>query len=120
MNGKLFKQKKGIPQGSFLSTILCSLLYNQFDKETGLLNFPSDDLVMRYVDDFLIISPCRERLERFAAFLQQGFPEFGLKINQKKTRFSMTDDLFTWCGLRINPQNLDISPDYSNFEFSST
>lgn len=121
MNGKLFKQKRGIPQGSFLSTLLCSLFYGQFDRDTGLLNFPSDDLVMRYVDDFLIISPCHDRLERFAAFLQEGFPEFGIVINPKKTRFS-TDSkgIFTWCGLRFNPENLDISPDYSNFEQTST
>lgn len=116
----MFRQKKGIPQGSFLSTLLCSLFYGQFDQDTGLLNFPPDDLAMRYVDDFLIISPCRDRLERFAAFLQDGFPEFGLVINAKKTRFS-TDSTgpFIWCGLRIDPQTLNISPDYSNFEFTS-
>jgi telomerase reverse transcriptase len=115
----LFKQKKGIPQGSFLSTLLCSLFYGQFDKDTGLIDFPSDDLVMRYVDDFLIISPCRERLERFAKYLQGGFPEFGIKINGDKTRFSCGSEIFTWCGLRINPETLDISPDYSNFENTS-
>lgn len=74
---------------------------------------------MRYIDDFLIISPCRERLERFVEYLQTGFPEFGIKINSEKTRFSFDNELFTWCGLRINPQSLDISPDYSNFENSS-
>lgn len=111
----MFRQKKGIPQGSFLSTLLCSLFYSQFDLETGLIDFPSDDLVMRYIDDFLIISPCRERLERFVEYLQNGFPDFGITINKEKTRFSAGMP-FTWCGLRIDPKTLDISPDYSNFE----
>lgn len=106
-----------------MSTVLCSLFYGQFDKDTGLINFPSDDLVLRYVDDFLIISPCRDRLERLVEFIQNGFPEFGIVINRTKTRFSMdlegTFPLFSWCGLRIHPQTLDISPDYSNFERTS-
>ena len=77
---------------------------------------------MRYVDDFLIISPCRERLERLAKFLQGGFPEFGIHMNKDKTRFSFdlpSSTSFSWCGLRINPNTLDISPDYSNFEHTS-
>lgn len=120
MNGKVFKQKKGIPQGSFLSTVLCSLFYGQFDRDSGVINFPCDDLVMRYVDDFLIVSPCRDRLERLAGFLQNGFPEFGIHINKNKTRFSFESAAtFTWCGLRIDSNTLDISPDYSNFEHTS-
>lgn len=76
---------------------------------------------MRYVDDFLIVSPSRERFEKLSEFLRNGFPEFGISINSEKTRFSMQGDgqSFSWCGLRIDPQTLDISPDYSNFENSS-
>ena len=85
-----------------------------------MIDFPSDDLVMRYIDDFLIISPCRERLERFVEYLQVGFPEFGIVINGDKTKFSSNENqLFNWCGLRINPETLDISPDYTNFDNSS-
>lgn len=80
-------------------------------------------MILRYVDDFLIVSPCRDRLERLVEFIQTGFPEFGIVINRTKTRFSvdLPEDsvLFSWCGLRINTQTLDISPDYSNFENSS-
>lgn len=125
----MFKQTKGIPQGSFLSTVLCSLFYGQFDRETGILGFPSEDLVMRYVDDFIIISPCRDRVLRFARFLESGFSNFGIIFNSEKTRFSFDSSgkgeinnigkYFTWCGLRFHPETLDISPDYTNFEFTS-
>lgn len=131
----MFKQTKGIPQGSFLSTVLCSLFYGQLDRETGILDFPPDDLIMRYVDDFVIISPCRDRVIRLAEFLENGFPEFGIVFNPAKTQFSFNLDLimkddnnktksdqfkfFTWCGLRFNPETLDISPDYTNFDFTS-
>ena len=122
MNGKVFKQKKGIPQGSFLSTVLCSLFYGQFDRDSGVINFPSDDLVMRYVDDFLIVSPCRDRLERLTGFLQNGFPGFGIHINKDKTRFSFESaNTFTWCGLRIDSNTLSfkfiISSFWSGFSF---
>lgn len=147
INGGMFKQTKGIPQGSFLSTVLCSLFYGQLDRETGILNFPSDDLIMRYVDDFVIISPCRDRVLRLVQFLETGFPEFGIVFNPEKTQFSfnLTDEsenysddnkrdkedddnektetdkykYFTWCGLRFDPITLDISPDYTNFEYTS-
>ena len=137
----MFKQTKGIPQGSFLSTVLCSLFYGQLDRETGILNFPPDDLIMRYVDDFVIISPCRDRVIRLAGFLETGFPEFGIVFNPAKTQFSFNLDLdldldlvmkddtdktksdqfkfFTWCGLRFNLETLDISPDYTNFDYTS-
>ena len=98
------------------------LFYGQFDRDTSILNFPSDDLVMRYIDDFLIITPCRERMQRLVRFLEDGFPEFGITINRLKTRFSTEmgeNEYFNWCGLRINPDTLDISPDYSNFEHAS-
>lgn len=117
---RVYRQKQGIPQGSFLSTLLCSLFYGQFDRDSGILEFPPEDLVLRYVDDFLIISPCKDRLIRLVKFLQDGFPEFGISINSSKTRFSFPDaNDFSWCGLRFNPETLDVSPDYSNFEYTS-
>lgn len=90
-----------------------------FDRTAGLLEFPSDTLVMRYIDDFIVISPSREQVQKLVDCMKLGSAEFGISINQSKTRTSTENDAyFSWCGIQINCRNLDISPDYSNFHHS--
>lgn len=91
-----------------------------FDRTEGLLEFPSDTLIMRYIDDFIVISPHKEKVQKFAHCMELGSIEFGISINQSKTRFSSDQDRsFSWCGVQIDCRNLDISPDYSNFHNSN-
>ncbi|XP_003802062.1 telomerase reverse transcriptase isoform X2 [Otolemur garnettii] len=62
---RYFAQCQGIPQGSVLSTLLCSLCYG--DMENKL--FPGlrrDGLLLRLVDDFLLVTP---HLTQAKAFL---------------------------------------------------
>ena len=77
---------------------------------------------MRYVDDFIIISPDRCKVLDFVTLIQKGSPEFGITVNPSKTRTNFdiasgefTEDLFSWCGIRIHRESFDIRPDYSNF-----
>lgn len=77
---------------------------------------------MRYIDDFVIISPNRQKVADFISLVQSGSSDFGIRINSSKTRTNFdinsgefTEDLFTWCGMKIHFRSLDVHPDYSNF-----
>lgn len=93
-----------------------------YDRKKKLLDRDDNTLLIRYVDDFIIISPDRQKVVDFVSLLQSGSPEFGISINPEKTRTNFNlesgafvDELFTWCGLRIHFETLDIRPEYSNF-----
>ena len=86
-------------------------------------------LLVRIVDDFLLISTSRETSIRFLKKLNKGIPKLGVKINSDKSRvnypISLQDtneqvtrignDFFPWCGLLINTKTCEISLDYSRF-----
>ncbi|KAJ3168414.1 hypothetical protein HDU87_001145 [Geranomyces variabilis] len=65
MGKKLFRQIVGIPQGSVLSTLLCSLFYAHLEK-TKLSRFVSENaLLLRYVDDFLYVTTSQDQAVDF-------------------------------------------------------
>lgn len=83
----VYKQDVGIPQGSVLSTLLCNIVYSYLEREIF-----SDEkaplaphLLVRFVDDFLFISPSRSLAERWLTRMAQGFPEYGAQIHKEKT-----------------------------------
>ncbi|SCV70113.1 BQ2448_1507 [Microbotryum intermedium] len=109
-----YKQKDGIPQGSVLSSLLCSLFYG--DMEQKVLKFTNDpdsvgqgfegsvryiyftlkschiiQLLLRYVDDFLFITTQKPLAARFLRVMDRGvyqslprIPEYGCKISPEK------------------------------------
>lgn len=83
----VYKQDVGIPQGSVLSTLLCNIVYSHLEKEIFRdINGPlAPHLLVRFVDDFLFISPSRSIAERFLTRMAQGFPEYGAQIHKEKT-----------------------------------
>ncbi|GAA6017946.1 hypothetical protein JCM10207_002715 [Rhodosporidiobolus poonsookiae] len=122
VGGRLFRQKHGIPQGSVLSSLLCSLFYGDMERQTlGFTNDPNSAL-LRYVDDFLFISTSQGLASRFLRVMDDGIPEYGCSISAEKrlTNFDITLDDgevvpplpagedFPWCGLAINTRTLDI------------
>ncbi|KAL6051599.1 Telomerase reverse transcriptase, variant 3 [Balamuthia mandrillaris] len=151
LDGRFYRQRKGIPQGSVLSSLLCSLLYGYMENnclehlpkedyslETGndpLENKrdPAKGVLVRLIDDFLYITTCKEKAERFVADMQEGYPAYGCMINTHKTRVNFATDLLPkqccflpddktgtapflpWCGLLINTVTLEIMADYSRY-----
>lgn len=79
-------QRVGIPQGSILSSMLCSLLYGDLDR-SHLGKFIDDpgSLFLRFIDDMIFVTDsymkASELLETFAT----GFPEYGVEVNFSKT-----------------------------------
>eukprot|EP00055_Hartaetosiga_balthica_P011405 m.51768 g.51768 ORF g.51768 m.51768 type:complete len:1290 (-) comp7579_c0_seq1:125-3994(-) len=87
MGNKCFKQKTGIAQGSSLSTMLCNLFYGHMEKHH--LSFILKDkgsLMVRMVDDFLLVTPHLHIASKFLLKMQQGFSEYNCKINAAKTK----------------------------------
>lgn len=124
IGGKVYRQKQGIPQGSVLSSFLCSYFYADMEqKHLGFLR-ADDCLLIRLIDDFLLITTDESKAKRFVQTMHSGFPEYGVQVSAKKTlvNFDMAlggnalsktseDQLFPYCGTLINCETLDISKD---------
>jgi hypothetical protein len=142
-------QKNGIPQGSILSSMFCNTYFgsleeilfdNVFGREvshvirgncsdesdsTLVKNANNVHLLLRIVDDFLLISTDKNASIRFLEKLNNGIPSIGVKINRDKTRvnyrvpgadeYNQHKDFFPWCGLLINTTSCEITLDNERF-----
>ncbi|GAA6017246.1 hypothetical protein JCM11491_001868 [Sporobolomyces phaffii] len=122
VNGHLYRQRDGIPQGSVLSSLLCSLFYG--DMENTRLAFTKDikSLLMRYVDDFMFVTTKKHLAVRFLQTMVDGIPEYGCFVSTEKrlTNFDVSLDDgevvpplasgedFSYCGLAIDTKTLEI------------
>ena len=90
----------------------------------------SISLLVRIVDDFLMVSSDKMISTSFLEKLQRGIPRIGVKINSEKSRVNYaaalpsdsgnaqirTRDLnFPWCGLLINTRTCEVSLDPTRF-----
>ncbi|KAJ2547507.1 Telomerase reverse transcriptase [Coemansia sp. RSA 1933] len=123
----LLRQKRGIPQGSVLSSHLCSFLYGQMEREhlRGIID-TEKTVVLRIVDDFLVISTERAQAEAFLDVMYRGVPGYGCEINKSKTLANFDYSvagrtvqraphgrLFPWCGMLVDARTLDVYADYA-------
>ena len=70
VGGQFYRQKVGISQGSVLSTLLCSAYYGHMEQHH--LRVAPDELLMRQVDDFLLVTPHVQRARQFLELMQTG------------------------------------------------
>ncbi|XP_021573558.1 telomerase reverse transcriptase, partial [Carlito syrichta] len=134
IGGRSYIQCQGIPQGSVLSTLLCSLCYG--DMENRLFpGIQQDGVLLRLVDDFLLVTPHLTQAKAFLRTLVRGVPEYGCVVNLQKTvvNFPVDDDtlggtaciqlpehcLFPWCGLLLDTHSLEVFSDYSSYAGTS-
>uniref|UniRef100_A0A667XD09 Telomerase reverse transcriptase n=1 Tax=Myripristis murdjan TaxID=586833 RepID=A0A667XD09_9TELE len=128
---RTYRQCRGIPQGSVVSSLLCCLCYGHM--ENLLFKSISDKggCLMRLVDDFLLITPHLDQAQSFLKTLLVGVPEYGLVIKTQKVvvNFQVSGDmgsvpgirllpphcLFPWCGLLLDTHTLDVHRDYSSY-----
>ena len=126
-----YKQKSGIPQGSVVSSLLCGVYYGKFETEfLGRVSSNPMNLMIRYIDDFLLVTPNMDDAIEFMKLLHNGIPKFGIEIRHSKSltnfdclingsqieNISHTSLYFPWCGLLLNLDNLDVYADYSRYE----
>lgn len=124
LGDRMYRQKEGIPQGSVVSSLLCSYFYAELERNA--LGFIKNDnsLLLRLIDDFLIISTDRDIAELFMRTMHAGLPEFGVQVKTDKSRANFDMDIdgspvnrlpavtdFPYCGNAINTVTLDLSKD---------
>jgi telomerase reverse transcriptase len=122
---KYFRQRNGIPQGSVLSSLLCNLFYAEMERE--ILGFLQSDeaLLLRLVDDFLLITSNSDIAKRFLQVMIKGQPAYGVSVNPAKSLVNFTTIvketpiprlvdtlLFPYCGSLINTRTLEIHKDH--------
>ncbi|KAJ3554494.1 hypothetical protein NM688_g3081 [Phlebia brevispora] len=125
-----YRQVVGIPQGSILSTLLCSFFYGDLEKTR--LKFAEDKhtILLRLVDDYLLVTTDRGRARKFYDVMVAGHPDYGCFISQDKTLTNFDDgDMFNvidpsqggfpWCGFLINMRDLSVSTDFSRWSAST-
>ena len=121
---KFYRQKEGIPQGSVLSSLLCNYFYA--DIEATHLPFlqSSDSLLLRLIDDFLLITQNRSHAKQFLQIMHDGLPTYGVSVNPDKTlvNFEVTINEkkvtrlvgsrnFPYCGSFVDTKTLDLTKD---------
>lgn len=121
---RYFRQRNGIPQGSMLSSLLCNYFYAELEREVlGFLS-PEQSLLLRLVDDFLLITSNVDQAMRFLQALVPGQPTYGISVHPAKSlvNFSAAIDgihlpllegstRFPYCGNLIDTHTLEISRD---------
>jgi len=123
---KFYRQKSGIPQGSILSSMLCNYFYANLEA-TQLDFIRKDDdgcVLMRLIDDFLLITTDRAKAAKFVTIMHKGIPRYGVTVNATKSLVNFDLELsgqtvarasdaagFPYCGTLIDTRTLDISRD---------
>ncbi|KAM6349543.1 telomerase reverse transcriptase [Podargus strigoides] len=133
IGNRYYLQCCGIPQGSILSTLLCSLCYGDMENKL-LCGVQQDGVLIRLIDDFLLVTPHLMQARTFLRTLATGIPEYGFLINPNKTvvnfpvddipgcaKFKQLPDcrLIPWCGLLLDVQTLEVYCDYSSYTCTS-
>lgn len=122
---RYYRQKRGIPQGSIVSSLLCNYIYAELERQAlSFLGHHGHSVLLRLLDDFLVISTDRDVAEQFMQVMHAGIPEFGVRVKPEKSlaNFDMaiggqpirrlpdvTD--FPYCGNAINTVTLDLMKD---------
>jgi hypothetical protein len=86
---KVYRQCIGLPQGSTLSPVLCAIFFAIKDKQIPFTN-EQNELFLRYVDDFLFITPTIQRAVHFL-YLLLVEKRWGTNVNWLKVRVSHQD-----------------------------
>ncbi|KAJ9663453.1 Telomerase reverse transcriptase [Coniosporium apollinis] len=119
---KFYRQKQGVPQGSVVSTLLCNFFYARLEDQClGFLR-KADCLLLRLIDDFLLITLHRVDAERFVQVMYEGVPEFGVSVKKQKALVNFDVEVqgigvmkqpeaatFPYCGISIDTATLDVS-----------
>lgn len=124
---KFYRQKKGIPQGSVLSSALCNYFYADLEAQHLSFLAGGDCLLLRLIDDFLLITTDKAKARKFVEVMHGGFPDYGVTVNPNKTLVNFDMELggigiprvssgsqFPYCGLGIDYKTLDIVKDREN------
>lgn len=121
---KFYRQRAGIPQGSIVSSLLCNYFYA--DLEAQHLSFLSStsSLLLRQIDDFLLVTIDRLHAKRFLQTMHDGLPAYGVQVHPDKTLANFEVEIngkkiarlvatrkFPYCGSFIDIKTLGLTKD---------
>ena len=86
-------------------------------------------LLLRWTDDFLLVTTSEDCAVDFLAKLQSGFPEYGCEINMSKSRTNLKKGIFgkrdilkrvegqwfPWCNLLLDMTTLEVRFSYDRY-----
>uniref|UniRef100_A0A3Q3R2L7 Telomerase reverse transcriptase n=1 Tax=Monopterus albus TaxID=43700 RepID=A0A3Q3R2L7_MONAL len=102
---KTYRQCRGIPQGSVVSSLLCCLCYGHMENVLFKNITENKGCLMRLVDDFLMITPDLHEAQTFLKILLAGVPQYGLVVNPQKVvvnfQVSGSVDYSSYAGLSL-------------------
>ncbi|KAI9650201.1 Telomerase reverse transcriptase [Ciborinia camelliae] len=121
---KFYRQKEGIPQGSVLSSLLCNYFYADLEAKHLAFLQSGESLLLRLIDDFLLITLNPVHAKRFLQVMHDGIPEYGVgvnpdktltnfevMINGKKVKRVVGEKMFPYCGNLMDMKTLNIERD---------
>ena len=90
--GQLTTREKGTPQGGVISPLLANRALHGMEKAIteGMQSKAVKPIVVRYADDFVILHPEKEELEKATQKITQWLSHMGLVLSPKKTRVTHT------------------------------
>ncbi|XP_078575957.1 telomerase reverse transcriptase-like isoform X2 [Branchiostoma floridae x Branchiostoma japonicum] len=127
IGGSYYRQISGISQGSCLSTLLCSFFYADMERR-HLCGMDMDGLLLRLVDDFLLVTPHLDQATAFLCTMLDGIPDYGCSVHPDKvlTNFPVQHrnavvtcqpavGWFPWCGMLFHTLLLGVTRDYTKY-----
>ena len=131
IGNKVYRQISGIPQGSCMSSLLINMHYTVLE---SLCVPPRAHnhlwLLLRLVDDWLLLTTDAAAARAFMRNLSSGHPEFGCSVSAGKSSANFCVNIngdsvrrfdangcnsVSWCGLLLDVKTLEIRLDYSRF-----
>ncbi|XP_063933473.1 telomerase reverse transcriptase-like isoform X2 [Zophobas morio] len=124
---EFYLQKVGVAQGSVLSTLFCSLFLDEFEKSRGIHVPERKGVLVRYVDDYLLITSERALANDFLIKMHREVPGDEVKLNTEKTLVNFDaslngrtlnhsriehGDFFPWCGYLFCTKTLNVIRDF--------
>jgi len=94
VDGNYRRIERGIPQGSPISPVLANLYLDDFDE--AILD--GNLRLVRFADDFLILCRDREQAEEALALTNEALDVLELRLNQAKTRITISMRAFDSSG----------------------
>ncbi|GAB6041488.1 hypothetical protein JCM17961_21630 [Endothiovibrio diazotrophicus] len=108
--GERIERRRGLPQGSPLSPLLANLMLDDFDHDLQARGFR----LVRFADDFVVLAKRREQADEAAALVRRSLADWGLTLNEAKTRVIPFEQGFRYLGfLFMNELVLDVGGRYA-------
>lgn len=110
--------------------MLCGHFYSHMERtHLSDLSHDPNSLLLRWVDDFLLITPQKSLAVKFLNTMHTGIPEYGCFINRDKTLTNFdvvladgqevkrigASDRFPWCGYLLDTVTLEVRSDFSRY-----